>query len=228
MYRLSRGLCCVLALCVIAGSGSLQTDASPDEGQREELLRSFQEQRARRRQELLQHLAKNARDPAAHFELGQLYALDGHFAEAIREYRTVIEIVPDHETAYFNLGLVYHRSGHLEEAIQTFHEVLRLKPTDLPTHINLGVAYRERRRELLRKETEILEEAVSLRPNYAEAHYHLGMAYRAMGESDLECRPWYEKAQREFRAYLAMKPSGKRHEIVSRWVEILGKRLAEC
>ncbi|MFQ5960561.1 MAG: tetratricopeptide repeat protein [Candidatus Methylomirabilales bacterium] len=228
MYRLWRHLCCVLAVFLIAGSWSPRTYSSPAEGQREELLRSFQEQRARRRQELLKHLAKHPRDPEAHFELGQLYALDGHIEEAIREYRTVIEIAPDHETAYFNLGLVYHRSGHLEEAIQTFHEVLRLTPTDLPTHINLAVAYRDRRRELLRKEIEILEAAVNLRPNYPEAHYHLGMAYHAMGDRDLDCRPWYEKAQRELRAYLAKKPSGKRHQTVSRWVEILGKRLAEC
>lgn len=188
----------------------------------------FQEQRARRRHALVKFLAKHPRDPNAHFELGQLYALDGHIAEAIREYRTVIEIVPDHETAVFNLGLLYHRSGQLEEAIHTFREVLRLNPTDLPTHINLGVAYRDRRRELLRKEVEILEAAVKLRPEYPEAHYHLGVAYRAMGDMDPQCRPWYEKGRTEFRAYLTAKPSGKRRHAVSRWVTLLGRRLEDC
>ncbi len=199
-----------------------------EEGQQERLLRMFQEQRARRRQELVKHLAKHPRDLSAHFELGQLYALDGQIAEAIREYRTVIQIAPDHETAYFNLGLLYHRSWQLEQAIRTFREVLRLDPTDLPTHINLGVAYRDRRGELLEKEIEILEAAVKLRPDYPEAHYHLGIAYHAMGDSELSCRPWYKKAQMELQAYLAAKPSGKRRQLVSRWVELLEKRLQDC
>ncbi|MFQ5801966.1 MAG: tetratricopeptide repeat protein [Candidatus Methylomirabilales bacterium] len=202
--------------------------SSQEEGQQERLLRMFQEQRARRRQELRKHLAKHPRDLNAHFELGQLYALDGHIAEAILEYRTVIAIAPDHETAYFNLGLLYHRSGQLEEATRTFREVLRLDPTDLPTHINLGVAYRDRRGELLDQEIEILEAAVKLRSDYPEAHYHLGIAYRAMGDRDLSCRPWYEKARTELQAYLAAKPSGKRHQVVSRWLELLEKRLQDC
>lgn len=205
-----------------------QLHPSSEEGQRENLLRMFREQRARRRQELQRHLTTHPRDLSAHFELGQLYALDDEIAEAIREYRTVIEIAPDHETAYFNLGLLYHRSGHLQEAIQTFGEVLRLDPTDLPTHINLGVAYRDSRGELLQKEIDILEAAVKLRPDYPEAHYHLGIAYRARGDTDPACRPWYEKARAQFQTYLATAPSGKRHQSVSRWIALLEKRLEDC
>ncbi|MFQ5881045.1 MAG: tetratricopeptide repeat protein [Candidatus Methylomirabilales bacterium] len=202
--------------------------SSQEEAQREELLRMFQEQRGRQREALLKYLAKYPRDLNAHFELGQLYALDGKISEAIQEYRKVIEIAPDHETAYFNLGLLYHRSGQLENAIQAFREVLRLNPKDLPTHINLGVAYRDRRAELLREEIEVLEAAVKLRPDYAEAHYHLGIAYRAMGDADPNCRPWYEKARAEFQRYLNAKPLGKRHQTVSQWVELLGERLKAC
>ena len=200
----------------------------PSRGEREKLMRMFQEQRARRRQELAKHLAKHPRDPNAHFELGQLYALDGHIEKGIREYRTVTQIVPDHVTAYFNLGILYHRSGQLEQAIETFREVLRLDPTDLPTHINLGGVYRDRRGALLQKEIEILEGAVNLRPDYPEAHYHLGTAYRAMGDRSPDCRPWYKKAQAELQAYLTARPSGKRHQAVSRWVKILGERLEDC
>ncbi len=215
-------------LVLVASWPALLHPAPQEEGQRERLLRIFQEQRARRRQELLKHVAKYPRDVSAHFELGQLYALDDQLDEAIREYRTVIEIAPDHETAQFNLGLLYHRSGRVEQAIQTFQEVLRLDPTDLPTHINLGVAYRDRRGELLQKEIEILEAAVKLRPDYPEAHYHLGVAYQAMGDSVPNCRSWYEKARAELQVYLAAKPSGKRHDIVSRWVKLLEKRLEDC
>ncbi|MFQ5988643.1 MAG: tetratricopeptide repeat protein [Candidatus Methylomirabilales bacterium] len=215
-------------LVLVASWPALLHPAPQEEGQRERLLRMFQEQRARRRQELLKHVAKHPRDVSAHFELGQLYALDGQLDEAIREYRTVIEIAPDHETAYFNLGLLYHRSGQVDQAIQTFHEVLRLDPTDLPTHINLGVAYRDRRGELLQKEIEILEAAVKLRPDYPESHYHLGIAYQAMGDRDPNCRPWYEKARTELQAYLVAKPSGKRHQAVSQWLELLEKRVEDC
>lgn len=220
---------CILAVVFLAGPWPLRSHAAPQAGgEREKLMRMFQEQRARRRQELAKHLAKHPRDPNAHFELGQLYALDGHIEKGIREYRTVIQIVPDHETAYFNLGILYHRSGQLEQAIETFREVLRLDPTDLPTHINLGGVYRDRRGALLQKEIEILEAAVNLRPDYPEAHYHLGTAYRAMGDRSPDCRPWYEKAQAELQAYLTARPSGKRHQAVSRWVKILEKRLEDC
>ena len=201
---------------------------SSQEGQQEKLLRMFQEQRARRRQELQKHLAGHPRDLSAHFELGQLYALDGEIKEAIREYRTVIEIAPDHETAYFNLGLLYHRSGQFDKAVQTFQEVLRLDPTDLPTHINLGVVYRDQRGELLQKEIDILEAAVKLRPDYPEAHYHLGIAYRSMGDREPACRPWYEKARMELQTYLATRPSAKHHQAVSRWIDLLEERLKDC
>ncbi|MFQ5990615.1 MAG: tetratricopeptide repeat protein, partial [Candidatus Methylomirabilales bacterium] len=224
-----RVLLCILGVALLAGPWMPPVYPSPqEEGQRERLLGIFREQRARRKQELTKHLAKHPKDVDAHFELGQLYALDGHVAEAIQEYRTVIEIAPDHETAYFNLGILYHRSGQLEEAIRSFRQVHRLNPTDLPTHINLGVAYRDRRRLLLRQEIEILEAAVALRPDYPEAHYHLGIAYQAMGDTERDCRPWYEKALGELQLYLAVKPSGKRHEAVSQWVELLEKRLEGC
>lgn len=215
-----------VVLVVFSGPGPLHP--SSPEGQQEKLLRMFEEQRARRRQELQKHLAGHPRDLSAHFELGQLYALDGKTKEAIREYRTVIEIAPDHETAYFNLGLLYHRSGQLDEAVQTFREVLRLDPTDLPTHINLGVVYRDQRGVLLQKEIDILEAAVKLRPDYPEAHYHLGIAYRTMGDREPACRPWYEKARTELQTYLATRPSGKRHQSVSRWIGLLEKRLKDC
>ncbi len=230
MRRWCRSFLCVIGVVLLAGPWPLPADPSPkdEEGQREKLMRMFQEQRGRRRQELVKHLAKHPRDADAYFELGQLYALDGRLAEAIREYRTVIEITPDHETAYFNLGLLYYRSGQLEEAIRTFQEVLRLNPTDLPTHINLGAAYRDRRGDLLHKEIEVLEAAVNLRPDYPEAHYHLGISYRATGDRNSDCRPWYEKARAEFQTYLTAKPSGKRRQSVSRWVKILGKRVEDC
>lgn len=229
MCRWWRVLFCILGAIFLAGPWPLSVHPSPQEGgQRERLLRIFREQRARRRQEIAKHLAKHPRDLDAHFEMGQLYALDGHIAEATQEYRTVIEIAPDHETAHFNLGLLYHRSGQLEQAIRSFREVLRLNPTDLPTHINLGLAYRDRRGELLRKAIAILEAAVTLRPDYPEAHYHLGIAYRAMGDTDPDCRAWYEKARRELQAYLAAKPFAKRHQEVNRRLHLLEKRLQTC
>ncbi|MFQ5658207.1 MAG: tetratricopeptide repeat protein [Candidatus Methylomirabilales bacterium] len=219
----------VLLILGVVFVAAMPVHSSPqEEAQREKLLEIFRAQRARRKQELAKHLAKHPKDLDAHFELGQLYALDGHIPKAIQEYRTVIEIAPDHETAHFNLGLLYHRSGQLEEAIRSFRHVHRLNPTDLPTHINLGVAYRDRRRQLLQQEIEILEAAVALRPDYPEAHYHLGIAYQAMGDTERACRPWYEKARAELQRYLAANPSGKRHKTVSQWVVLLEKRLEEC
>ncbi len=229
MRRWRRLLVCVLGALFWATRWPLPVRPSPqEEEQQERLLGIFREERAQRKHELVKHLAKHPRDLDAHFELGQLYALDGHIADAIQEYRTVTEIAPDHETVYFNLGLLYHRIGQLDEAIRAFQQVLHLNSTDLPTHINLGVAYRDRRGELLRKEIEILEAAVTLRPEYAEAHYHLGIAYRAMGDTDSDCRPWYEKPRRELQTYLVTSHSGRRQQMVSRWVELLEKRLQAC
>lgn len=220
---------CVLGVALLVGPSPTQAQGrAQDGGQRGTLLQMFQEQRARRRQALVEHLATHPKDPKAHFELGQLYALDGETTAAIRAYRTVIEIAPDHATAHFNLGLLYHRSGQFEQAAQAFREVLRLDPADLPTHINLGMVYRDWRGALLRKEVEVLEAAVTQRPDYPEGRYHLGIAYRAMGERNPDCRPWYEKARAAFTAYLTAKPMGQAQETVARWLERLGKRLPEC
>jgi tetratricopeptide (TPR) repeat protein len=220
---------CILGVVLVAGAPPW-TDhlAGQGEGQRGELLQMFQGQRGRRRQELLKHLTTHPRDANAHFELGQLYALDGHTDSAIQAYRTVVEITPDHETAHFNLGLLYHGAGQFGEAVSSFREVLRLNPQDLPTHINLGVAYRHWREDLVGKEIAILEAAVALRPEYPEGHFHLGMAYRTMGELQAKCRPWYEKARAELAAFVAFKPAGRGHEKIARWIGLLERRLAEC
>lgn len=201
---------------------------SQEEGQRERLLGIYQLERQRRKDELRRHLGNHPQDLNAHFELGQLHALDGLIPEAIQEYQKVLEIAPHHETAHFNLGLLYHRAGRWDAAIEAFRQVLRLNPRDLPSHINLGMAYRDKRGEVLKREIEILEKAVQLRPDYPEAHYHLGMAYRAMGDGETGCRPWYEKAREEFQRYLAGNPTGKRREEITRWVELLGERLKGC
>lgn len=76
-----------------------------------------------------------------HYKKGLDYQKQGKFAEAIQEYRSALDIVPDWAEAYNNLGYSYRMSGNFDKAILAYKEALRLKPNLAEAHEYLAKAY---------------------------------------------------------------------------------------
>ena len=60
--------------------------------------------------------------------LGSEFGKRGRLEEAIREYKTALELEPNYPEARKNLGNAYALQGRVEEAIMEYNEALRLKP----------------------------------------------------------------------------------------------------
>jgi len=62
-------------------------------------------------------------DAGIHFNLGGAYYGNDRVGDAEREFRTVLELVPDHVRAHWFRGLCLERLGRLSEALEEFHWV---------------------------------------------------------------------------------------------------------
>lgn len=87
-----------------------------------------------------------------HTQAGMEAQKQGHFDQAIEEFKKVIAASPEMPSAYANLGIAYFKMGNYEQAIPALEQSLKLNPKLLGVHQALGVALliRETPRELCR------------------------------------------------------------------------------
>jgi serine/threonine-protein kinase len=72
--------------------------------------------------------------------LGGFYYRLGRYAEAEKEFRTVVELTPDNARGYSNLGVIAYSQKRYEEAAKMFEKSAAIKPTDF-AYSNLGTIY---------------------------------------------------------------------------------------
>jgi tetratricopeptide (TPR) repeat protein len=85
--------------------------------------------------------AANPQDVSAHFNLALAYNLMGKDAEAIPEYRKVLELQPDVYEAHINLGQTLVRSKDAAGAIPHLKRAVEIKPTEFRANYYLGEAF---------------------------------------------------------------------------------------
>lgn len=64
----------------------------------------------------------------AHFKLGMAYIDTGSLDEAIREFQTSLELLPDQPQSYYGLGAAFDKKGMPDEAVKYMEEYLRREP----------------------------------------------------------------------------------------------------
>jgi tetratricopeptide (TPR) repeat protein len=131
-----------------------------------------------------------------HYNLGEAYQNQGRLDEAVREYRTTINLNPTLVEPHYNLGLAYQTQGHLDEAVREYQTAIRLKPDHADAHNNLGVAYDNQGR--LDEAIKAYQTVIKLKPDYAMAYNNLGTAYYDRGRLD--------EAIKEYQMALKLKP----------------------
>ena len=134
------------------------------------------------------------RDPAnasAHYNLGQIYAHRGQFAQAQWEYEAALKGDPKFLDARLNLGVVLYKQKRFPDAIEAFRQVLKASPKHALGLFNLGVTHLDlgHADEAIRWRTAALRED----SKRADTHYYLGLALERQWRL-LEAKGAFQKA----------------------------------
>jgi tetratricopeptide (TPR) repeat protein len=135
-------------------------------------------------------------EPQQHFWLGYAYEKKGMPANAIREYRTTIEGMPDHENALLCLAALYSGQKRPLKAIEVYRQYLRAYPA------SERVRYLLANTQLMVGQYEesifLYEELASWKPEWAELYGRLGYAHLMAGQP--------ERAAAAYRRTLELQP----------------------
>lgn len=158
---------------------------------------AYQQRRHAQAVELIsQALAIDARQPAAHSNLGNALEALGELERAARSYREALALSPDFADALVNMASLHARRGERDEAIACYRRGLALQPNQPAAHSNLGNLLRDAgRRE---EAAAAYREAIALVPGFGEAHSNLGNVLADEGRVD--------EAIASYRRALAVRP----------------------
>jgi tetratricopeptide (TPR) repeat protein len=128
-----------------------------------------------------QLLEQNAGDPNVHFLLGQAYAQQKDYTNAVGEFDAALKIDPNLAEAHYYKGLVYLRQTNFQSAIAEFRSELQIHPGEPVISYHLGYAL------LALGDTDsaiaILRSVAATKPDYELARLALGRAL--LNEGDL-------------------------------------------
>lgn len=130
-----------------------------------------------------QHLARDPRNPEAHYLLGRAYLMDSKPELALMEFRTVNQIgqfgglVPEvpfrRQTAE-----LFQRFNQPEEALKEYLLLIQKDPENADNYYQTGVLFEERGKAT--KSINYFRKAIQLQPRHGLSYLHLGLIlYRA-------------------------------------------------
>src|SRR5580693_7656830 len=135
--------------------------------------------------------ANAANSPAALFNAAVAHHQTGALIEAERQYRHILNLVPNHADSLHNLGLIALQRGDAAAAVGLFDKAIKINSTVAEYHYNVALAWRA-----LNRNDHVathLERAVTLRPDHALAHLNLGNVRREQGRL-ADATACYERA----------------------------------
>lgn len=130
-----------------------------------------------------QHLAKDPRNPEAHYLLGRAYLMDSKPELALMEFRTVNQIgqfggfVPEVPFRKQTAEL-FQRFNQPEEALKEYLLLIQKDPENADNYYQAGVLFEERGKAT--KSINYFRKAIQLQPRHGLSYLHLGLIlYRA-------------------------------------------------
>lgn len=144
-------------------------------------------------------IAQDPKDYGAHFNLALAYSLQGKHAEAIPQYRAVLELKPGLFEAELNLGISLLRTKDAAGAIVPLKAAVEQRPKEFRPVFNLGDALRET--GAFAEAEAAYTAAASLKPDSADAEW--GIAQCSLSEHRLA------DAEAHFRQAAALNPKYK-------------------
>jgi tetratricopeptide (TPR) repeat protein len=118
----------------------------------------------------------------AHVLLGECFALQGRFDEAIAQYEEMVRLFPAVEMGHVSLAMTLASAGRHERAITQWNEAIRLNPTFWAARIGLAESLLAAgdAAEAARQCRQVLEQ----QPGAIKAMVLLGAALVAQGQTD--------------------------------------------
>ena len=72
---------------------------------------------------------------------GTVFAEEGQFDLAVRDFTEALRLRPDYDAAYYNRGLTYVKMERYEEGIQDFTATISIAPTHQGAYVQRAFAY---------------------------------------------------------------------------------------
>lgn len=131
--------------------------------------------------------SSNADQAVAAYAEGSAEYKKGSFAEAIKRFKTAVELDPKFHRAWAYLAMAHAAAAEIDQAIDAYRRCLEIEPGYHKACNNLGELYRRRGR--LHHAVTVFKMAIEIDAMQAQYHYNLGITY-----ADLEMLPYAEKA----------------------------------
>jgi len=132
-----------------------------------------------------------------HVLMGEVYADDERYSEAIKEYEAALSKRPDATGIHYAVGVAYWVQHDMDAAKKEFVDALKENPNDALTNLYLGdIAVHH---EHFAEARDYLNVAERGQPGMPQVHVLLGKCYRGENEP--------EKAKTEFLAAIQADPS---------------------
>ncbi len=145
-----------------------------------------------------QHVARDTRNPEAHYLLGRAYLLDSKPELALMEFRTVNQIgqfdgtIPEVQFRR-QIADLYTRFNQPDEALKEYLLLIQKEPDTADHYYKAGLLFEERNKAT--KAVNYYRKTIQLQPGHGMAHLHLGfILYRAKRHN--EALEYLQKALR--------------------------------
>jgi tetratricopeptide (TPR) repeat protein len=125
-------------------------------------------------------LQQNDTNPGVHYLLGQAYAQDKDYSNALAELKAAVRLDPKLQEAHYYTGLVYLHQSDFDNAAQEFRAELALRPRDPVTTYHLAFTLLSQGQS--EEAAALLRDVVKTKPDYEMAHFELGRALLQQGD----------------------------------------------
>ena len=102
-----------------------------------------------------------------HYQLAHLQEVQGLYNEAMDNYKTALELAPNHQRALFHLAYRCDLSGDEDAAIDYYKQTVSTNPVYVNALMNLAVLYEDR--EQFDKATRCIDKVLESHPNHQRA-----------------------------------------------------------
>ena len=128
---------------------------------------------------LMAALTTALRSPQAHRDLGLQATARADWPEAVRQFRSAVEMAPDNPVLRLNLGTALIRTGEARAAFAALEEAVKIDPRLAAAHYLLGTLLERNGRDA--EAIERFRSAVTYDETLAPAHFQLADALRRNG-----------------------------------------------
>ena len=127
-------------------------------------------------------IEQNPSDWWLHWNFGEFLEEMKNYGEAARQFRLVLDYMPNRYQAWAKLGLLSGLQGDINTAVDYNLKALNIYPIFPDACFNIGLAYQLQGN--LDKAVEQYFKAIQLKPDYAQAYNNLGVIFYQQGKID--------------------------------------------